>query len=219
MCQLIFRSVHWSIVKRYRDFEAFHRQLLGEIPPEDEFLVPELPKKRWFEKQRWINRYSPTLTIDFSFFVIFVVVRFDDTYSRNRRLALQDYLRTITRTFPFRDKTDLFVEFLEIPPEALDHEPNLVYQEPVRMEPDYENVIPVDDHEFSNRRVDAGNIEEDDQYDNGLEDNDQRVEDCTPSDYNGENQNELSEDDEEEDDVANKATSVLVDTPDSDDES
>jgi hypothetical protein len=54
--QLIFRGIHWTIVKRYRDFETFHRKLVHGLPDEELSVVPELPKKRWFEKQRWINR-------------------------------------------------------------------------------------------------------------------------------------------------------------------
>lgn len=49
--------MHWTIVKRYRDFETFHRKLIHGLPDEEMSVVPELPKKRWFEKQRWINRY------------------------------------------------------------------------------------------------------------------------------------------------------------------
>lgn len=51
----MFQGVGWTIYKRYRDFETLHKQLQTEI---DQGLVvlPDLPKKRWFEKQRWLNR-------------------------------------------------------------------------------------------------------------------------------------------------------------------
>lgn len=51
-----------------------------------------------------------------------MIYRFDDTYSRNRRFQLQDYLRMVIRTFPFQENQGAFVEFLEIPSEALDQE-------------------------------------------------------------------------------------------------
>jgi hypothetical protein len=108
--ELIFRGIHWTVIKRYRDFETFHRRLIYGLPDEELCVVPELPKKRWFEKQRWINR-------------------FDDTYSRNRRFALQDYLRMIIRTFLYQENRNAFVDFLEIPIEAMDQEDLSMYNQ------------------------------------------------------------------------------------------
>jgi len=115
--QLIFRGFHWSITKRYRDFENFHKQICAETE-DAHTLIPELPKKRWFERQRWLNR-------------------FDETYSRNRRIALQSYLRTVLRTFEFYEKQELFTEFLLIPEEALkvDNNAQYVQQTPVIQHP------------------------------------------------------------------------------------
>lgn len=59
----------------------------------------------------------------------FNIVRFDDSYSRNRRFALQDYLRMIIRTFPFQENRNAFVDFLEIPSEALNQEDLSMYNQ------------------------------------------------------------------------------------------
>lgn len=56
-------------------------------------------------------------------------VRFDDTYSRNRRFALQDYLRMIIRTFLYQENRNAFVDFLEIPIEAMDQEDLSMYNQ------------------------------------------------------------------------------------------
>lgn len=84
--------------KRYRDFEDFHRQLMSE----NDFMqiaLPSLPQKRWFERQRWFNR-------------------FDETYGIKRRVALQDYMRTLAKMPQIKERSDAFITFLEMPPEV-----------------------------------------------------------------------------------------------------
>ncbi|RYH20643.1 hypothetical protein EON65_22870 [archaeon] len=84
--------------KRYRDFEDFHRQLMSE----NDFMqiaLPSLPQKRWFERQRWFNR-------------------FDETYGIKRRVALQDYMRTLAKIPQIKERSEAFVTFLEMPPEV-----------------------------------------------------------------------------------------------------
>ena len=57
------------------------------------FTLPELPKKRWFETQRWLNRH-------------------DHMYAYIRRQALQDYLRTIIRNPLLTAKSVVLQQFL-----------------------------------------------------------------------------------------------------------
>lgn len=63
--------------------------------------------------------------------------RFDETYSRNRRVALQSYLRTVLRAFEFYEKQELFTGFLLIPPAALkvDNNAQYVQQTPLILDP------------------------------------------------------------------------------------
>lgn len=46
--------------------------------------------------------------------------RFDDSYSYNRRMALQEYLRTLARTKYIRLTSKTFQEFLQIPEDLMD---------------------------------------------------------------------------------------------------
>eukprot|EP01031_Cornospumella_fuschlensis_P030230 gene30230-36533_t len=95
---LLFHGFSWTIYKRYRDFEDFHRQLMSE----NDFMqiaLPCLPQKRWFERQRWFNR-------------------FDETYGIKRRIALQDYMRTLAKMPQIKERSEAFVSFLEMPPEV-----------------------------------------------------------------------------------------------------
>lgn len=67
----------WTVQRRYRHFEALHKELESELSVKtSQINLPALPKKRWFEKQRWINR-------------------FDNSYSFHRRMALQCYIRSL----------------------------------------------------------------------------------------------------------------------------
>ena len=49
----------WKVARRYKEFETFYRCLKREICllNVNESEIPNLPQKRWFEKQRWINRF------------------------------------------------------------------------------------------------------------------------------------------------------------------
>ena len=53
--QLMCRGVEWTLHKRYRDFYELHHELMKE---NQKYIIdiPKLPEKRWFERQRWINR-------------------------------------------------------------------------------------------------------------------------------------------------------------------
>ena len=55
--QLLCRGVEWTLHKRYRDFYNLHHELIKENQNYN-IDLPKLPEKRWFERQRWINRYG-----------------------------------------------------------------------------------------------------------------------------------------------------------------
>ena len=70
--------------------------------------IPTLPRKRWFESQRWLNR-------------------FDTSYTRLRRLALQDFLRKVFRIpdiLEFSSAVKLFVEYERV----VEHVPSIYQQ-------------------------------------------------------------------------------------------
>ena len=70
---MVFRGREWVFVKRYRDFESLHNQLLKESSnSEIKRHIPNLPQKRWFETGRWINRYAAC--IPRIFFIIMYVL-------------------------------------------------------------------------------------------------------------------------------------------------
>ena len=52
------------LLRRYRQFERLHQDVKREnaVLGIAEHLLPELPKKRWFSKQRWINRWDEGAT-------------------------------------------------------------------------------------------------------------------------------------------------------------
>lgn len=98
--------MEWILKKRYRQFEELSKSLKVEfldenatVEEEEDSILPKLPKKRWFEKQRWLNR-------------------FDDTYSYNRRISLQGYLRTLVKTPEVRRSSQALIDFLD-PPSSL----------------------------------------------------------------------------------------------------
>eukprot|EP00599_Poterioochromonas_sp_BG-1_P006706 CAMPEP_0173145100 /NCGR_PEP_ID=MMETSP1105-20130129/7610_1 /TAXON_ID=2985 /ORGANISM="Ochromonas sp., Strain BG-1" /LENGTH=492 /DNA_ID=CAMNT_0014058873 /DNA_START=16 /DNA_END=1497 /DNA_ORIENTATION=- len=97
--QLLYRGMEWTVLKRYRDFSTFHAKLLAENASY-QIGLPDLPKKRWFEKQRWLNK-------------------FDESYSLHRKNALQDYLRLLAKTPIVKNRFQSFREFLEIPIEKI----------------------------------------------------------------------------------------------------
>ena len=103
---MVFRGREWVFVKRYRDFESLHNQLLKESSnSEIKRHIPNLPQKRWFETGRWINRYAAC--IPRIFFIImyvcmycillYVFCRHDKEYGMERRLALEEYLRALVK--------------------------------------------------------------------------------------------------------------------------
>lgn len=69
------RDCKWNVYRRYSQFEQFHSQLLEEsvLDPEE---YPSLPKKRWFELNRWTQRH-------------------DEEYTKERRGELQKYLQAL----------------------------------------------------------------------------------------------------------------------------
>jgi hypothetical protein len=46
----------WELKRRYRDFSNLHKKLVVETTVYGTYL-PDLPRKRWFESKRWLNRY------------------------------------------------------------------------------------------------------------------------------------------------------------------
>lgn len=75
--------------------------MLTSGPDTYQLALPVLPKKRWFEKQRWLNR-------------------FDESYGIKRKTDLQDYLRVLAKTPIIREKSEAFQAFIDMPQEALD---------------------------------------------------------------------------------------------------
>ena len=86
----------WILERRYRHFEALHKDLIKELTESygHHDYLPELPVKRWFEKQRWINKY-------------------DAEYIHNRKLQLQEYLRNLLRNPKISVKSQSVSKFLE----------------------------------------------------------------------------------------------------------
>lgn len=46
----------WTVSKRYRDFISLHKDIEDLVKDYQNFNLPALPKKRWFEPARWLNR-------------------------------------------------------------------------------------------------------------------------------------------------------------------
>jgi hypothetical protein len=90
----------WIIERRYRHFEALHKDILKEMKSKyseyniDDIELPSLPTKRWFESQRWLNKY-------------------DADYIENRKLQLQDYLRQLLKNPKISVKSKVVSSFLE----------------------------------------------------------------------------------------------------------
>jgi hypothetical protein len=81
--------------------------------------------------------------------------RFDESYSHNRRVALQDYFRTILKIFAFKENAEVYMEFLVIPPEALSNKPDYEYNQALREEV------------YRKLEESEGQIVENSQYNNG----------------------------------------------------
>lgn len=89
----------WILERRYRHFEALHKDILKEMRAKygDYYNVddlPSLPTKRWFERQRWLNKY-------------------DADYIENRKQQLQDYLRQLLRNPNISVRSKIVSSFLE----------------------------------------------------------------------------------------------------------
>ena len=82
------------LLRRYRQFSQLHAALRREGLVEDDML-PELPKKRWFQKQRWINHW-------------------DEEYNYQRRLSLQDYIRCIAKIPIVVKQSEALRNFLDL---------------------------------------------------------------------------------------------------------
>jgi len=71
-----------QLKRRYSDFTKLQMGLMSEFEESDNLLAmnafPVLPSKRWFNFQKWFGR-------------------FDETFTEQRRLKLQEYLRTICK--------------------------------------------------------------------------------------------------------------------------
>ena len=57
--------------------------------------MPSLPQKRWFERQRWLNR-------------------FDDKYTLTRRLGLQEFLRELLRIPEVIENSKVLRTFIDL---------------------------------------------------------------------------------------------------------
>eukprot|EP00602_Paraphysomonas_sp_CaronLab_P000081 CAMPEP_0185029358 /NCGR_PEP_ID=MMETSP1103-20130426/15638_1 /TAXON_ID=36769 /ORGANISM="Paraphysomonas bandaiensis, Strain Caron Lab Isolate" /LENGTH=274 /DNA_ID=CAMNT_0027564065 /DNA_START=49 /DNA_END=873 /DNA_ORIENTATION=+ len=84
----------WDIRKRYSEFEENHINILNEsIVAETD--IPELPKKRWFELQRWLNR-------------------FDEQYTMERTKALEAYLQKLYANKHLLRRSRVYREFIQL---------------------------------------------------------------------------------------------------------
>uniref|UniRef100_A0A7S3HR13 PX domain-containing protein n=1 Tax=Spumella elongata TaxID=89044 RepID=A0A7S3HR13_9STRA len=97
--KLLCRGVEWTLHKRYRDFYNLHHELIKENQNYN-IDLPKLPEKRWFERQRWINRA-------------------DEKYGWIRRIQLQDYLRAIVKIRVLRNESLSFWKFICMPKRAM----------------------------------------------------------------------------------------------------
>ena len=75
--QFLYGDKLWRLDKRYSEFCKFYKELKNEKLILY-YELPQLPQKRWFEGQRWLNRF------DYKFTLI-------------RRLGLQTFLRDVCR--------------------------------------------------------------------------------------------------------------------------
>lgn len=82
------------LLRRYRQFSQLHAALRREGLVEDGML-PELPKKRWFQQKRWLNHW-------------------DEEYNYERRLRLQDYIRCIAKIPIVVKQSDALRKFLDL---------------------------------------------------------------------------------------------------------
>lgn len=127
--QMLYKGIEWTVLKRYRDFASFHQKLQIENA-KYQIPLPELPKKRWFEKQRWLNK-------------------FDESYSLHRKNALQDYLRILAKTPLVKNKFETFHEFLEIPLEKIREQEEDAFEEPEEsFSESSHNKYPLDGNQF-----------------------------------------------------------------------
>ena len=87
----------WLIERRYSHFEKLHKDIMKDMKSkyhDDIDDLPDLPAKRWFEKQRWLNKY-------------------DDDYIQNRKQQLQIYLRQLLKNIKVSVKSKILSSFLE----------------------------------------------------------------------------------------------------------
>ena len=87
-----------SLKRRYSDFTALRVDMIVELLDKGNIAaasaIPALPGKRWFEVQRWINR-------------------FDHRFTTQRRLLLQDFLRNVCRCDPHSGTSPTLATFLQ----------------------------------------------------------------------------------------------------------
>lgn len=91
----ILHSGRVTVVKRrYKDFEILNKTLIVEVGHMG-FQLPPLPQKRWFQTQRWLNRY-------------------DAAYIDDRRYGLEVYLRSLLRLPGLIDNCPSLRNFLNL---------------------------------------------------------------------------------------------------------
>ncbi len=90
--QFSYGGMIWKLDKRYSDFYKFHKELKNEklVPY---YELPELPQKRWFEGQRWLNRFEYKFTLI-------------------RRLGLQAFLRDTFRIEDIAERSSAVQNFV-----------------------------------------------------------------------------------------------------------
>lgn len=84
--QLLYRGVEWHLSKRYSDFNDLHNALVKENL-KYKIELPKLPMKRWFESNRWFNRYLNKLQYN-----IILINNNDNIYFDNNNIIRQAYI-------------------------------------------------------------------------------------------------------------------------------
>lgn len=120
------RGVEWTLHKRYRDFYELHHELIKENQNYN-IELPKLPEKRWFERQRWLNRYVldvcyctdtwilSQLSLSLLIICVNTIFRSDEKYGWIRRIQLQDYLRAVVKIRVLRNESLSFWKFVCMP--------------------------------------------------------------------------------------------------------
>lgn len=129
-CVIVWSSgLRWVLRKRYKDFETLHKNMTAELG----IRLPQLPKKRWLQSKRWINRWYcfHDQRQQFSYNPCVCGHRLDTDYCLDRRQQLEIYARALLRVENILHHSRHLKKFLEVeslpPPNSYEIE-NLEYE-------------------------------------------------------------------------------------------